>query len=668
MDLKRFRNLISLAPTSNPSTSIWAIPFAAFVIAGSVLAWVSYDEYQETLEQEYLFLDAHARIAQNQVANLVRNVRQVLTSVAELSKSPVARGPAYAARLRQLNHDVPEIRTLAVLDRSGRVEVAANPSLVGFDGSKREYFTTHQGGPRQFDLHISRPYKSVYGDYSVGFSLPLVDERQQITGIAVAGIHYNYFDGAVRDIRPALPRSTFAIVNDDGDFLYHQPDPEITVGKNVSANESFQRFLHSQRTTIYDTAISQTDGLRRMYVHRAIADTPLSISISLPVDDALATWRRNLILRIALFILGSGLILRLTATAHRRQQEALESREFTNRLMQTANAMMVGVDSEGMVIAVNEATERVTGYRSDELMGRSFFDTIMPRERFPRAWNAFLDYRQTGEVPRAIDAPILTRSGEKRIVAWQNSTVFTHGDSLAVLSFGIDVTERVQLQQMRNREEVSRRLVGIHEEERRLLAVELHDRTSPNLTVLDFNLRALAGALPPDASPQLADLIEDTSATLRDTIASIRAVSFDFRPPLLDYAGLWPALSAYARQFNRRTGIVVQMAGKESPRSAPEIETNLFRIAQEALANCALHSRAGRVLISQTRDDDEIRLTVADDGIGFDAEREWGQGLTTMRQRAQFIGGRLELETLPGEGTRITVSIHAALAVVPATV
>ncbi|HEX8961487.1 MAG TPA: PAS domain S-box protein [Rhodocyclaceae bacterium] len=641
--------------------STWTIPFVALLLAGTVLAWVSVDEYHEVIDQEYRFLDAHTRIAQNEVADLVHDVRQVLGHVAEeYPRYPGQRRSAFMTRLTELRREVPDVRMLAVLDPAGRIEVGSNADIAGFDASGREYFTAHQQGARRLEFHISRPYKTIYGDHSVSFSLPILDDQGQLLGIAVAAIHYNAFKSILSEIRPARPRSTAAVVNNEGDFIYHLPYADSSAGRNASANQAFLAFLKAGRRPTRALAASLTDGLARLYVIRPIEGTPLNVGATLPLDDALAPWRRNLVLRGVLFVLGMALILRLAWTAHRRQQEALAGRQFSDRLMDTANAMMIAVDHDGVVIAANEAAERTTGFPRKELVGRSWFETAMPRDRLPGAWTGFLRYRANGEVPRSFEAPIVTRAGEKRVIAWQTSPFVARDGTPGTLSFGIDITERSQLLELRNREQISRRLVSIQEEERRRLAVELHDRSSPNLTVLDINLKLLADSLPADAPPQVFNLIEDTQATLSDTIAAIRAVSFDFRPPLLDYAGLWPTLDAYVRQFGRRTGIATEIAIEHPElKLAPEIETNLFRIAQEALTNCARHSLAGRMSIRQSICGEEAALVIEDDGVGFDAGGEWGEGLTMMRQRAEFIGGTLDVDSHPGEGTRITIAFSA---------
>lgn len=646
----------------NSLASIWLIPAAALLVAAAVLIRISHDEYAEDIEQEYQFLDAHARIAQSQISAVVRNVRVVLTRIANELPEEARSRAEYAARLAHHNREVPEIGMLAVLDPTGRIEMSTDPRQVGSDASRHEYFTAHRDSPGQSGFLVTRPYKDMR-DYRIGFSLPMRNERQQLRAIAIAEVEYAYLDAFMKDLLPAQSHSSVSVVNDNGDFLYHVRDPEKNAGKNVSGNRALKDFLGRGRRTSYDIAVSQTDGIERMYVFRGIPDTPISIAVSRPVDDVLATWRRDVALRIVLFVLCAALILRLTWAAHRRQREAQEGKAFTDRLIETTNAMMVGVDIQSRIIAVNAAAESITGYSREELIGRSIFDTLMPSARFPRAWRMFLRHDETGRMAWAFEAPILTRGGEERVVAWQNSRV-THDGAPAILSFGIDVTERAQLQQLRSREETSRRLVTLQEEERRRLAFELHDRTSPNLSILDINLKLLTNSLPKEASSDIAHLIDDTSATLTDTIAAIRSVALDFHPPLLDYAGLWPALNAYTRQFCRRTGIAVRIAEEENPvRLARDVETNLFHIAQEALANCAKYSHAETIYLRQTNYGNEYVLAISDDGAGFDVDAcGQGQGLLMMRKRAEFIGGKFHLDSHPGKGTRIAVSFNIGTA------
>src|SRR3989454_854101 len=154
----------------------------------------------------------------------------------------------------------------------------------------------------------------------------------------------------------------------------------------------------------------------------------------------------------------------------------------------------------------------------------------------------------------------------------------------------------------------------------------------------------------------------DCAALLESAARDIRSVESELRPPMLDDHGLLAALHWYANKFTRRAGIAVSVRGSQgSERARPEVEIALFRIAQEALNNVAKHAQATSVVISFGSAGSEWRMSVVDDGVGL-RPHEAGQprggfGLVTMRERAQAIGGRFNVEGLPQGGTRITVQV-----------
>jgi len=211
--------------------------------------------------------------------------------------------------------------------------------------------------------------------------------------------------------------------------------------------------------------------------------------------------------------------------------------------------------------------------------------------------------------------------------------------------------------------ELSRRVVAVQEDERRRLASELHDRTGSNLATIGLNLKSVASRASAPGSDNEA-LLDETRELLVDTIASIREFCGELRPAALDYGGLAPAIEHHLRLFTRRTGITVQMKHERyATRCAPPIESVLFRIAQEALLNCAKHSHASKVEVTLSGASGQATLVIADDGVGFDPEqlgqagRNVGSGLLNMRERAAFVGGKLTVESAPGHGARIIVQI-----------
>ena len=208
------------------------------------------------------------------------------------------------------------------------------------------------------------------------------------------------------------------------------------------------------------------------------------------------------------------------------------------------------------------------------------------------------------------------------------------------------------------------RLAEAEEAERRRLAQELHDQVGQNLTALGINLNIVRTQMPEEAAAPARSRLDDSLALVEQMTERIRGVMADLRPPVLDDYGLVAALHWYSTEFASRTGISVTVQGEEPvPRLAPPVENALFRIAQEALTNVARHAQATRVTVMVAMDDEAVRLLVADDGIGFDPARPTapdgrpGWGLITMTERAEAVGGRLRVESAPGEGTRITVEV-----------
>jgi signal transduction histidine kinase len=210
---------------------------------------------------------------------------------------------------------------------------------------------------------------------------------------------------------------------------------------------------------------------------------------------------------------------------------------------------------------------------------------------------------------------------------------------------------------------LSRRIVSVQEDERRLLAAELHDRIGGNLAAIQLNLKFVAKMIPDDSADK-TELMAETGALISDTIVNIREFCNELRPAILDYAGLSQAIENTLERFTRRTGIAAEFEQSGfSERDKPEVESGLFRIVQEALTNIAKHSRASRVVVRIDRSGGQLTMTIVDDGIGFAPEAlgqnglDIGSGLLNMRERALFAGGNFSVESQPGHGTAITVRL-----------
>lgn len=206
---------------------------------------------------------------------------------------------------------------------------------------------------------------------------------------------------------------------------------------------------------------------------------------------------------------------------------------------------------------------------------------------------------------------------------------------------------------------LGRAVWNVQEDERRRLARELHDGLGQNLTALKHRLSRLLDELPPELAAQrerLGEALAMCAGSLEDT----RELSRLLRPPILDDLGLEPALQWLARSVDAGGAMRVVVEIEPLPALDGELQTLLFRVAQEALNNASKHAAAGSVLLRLVARGGELLLQVIDDGRGCDASRALragGSGLGGMRERLRLYGGGLELRSAPGQGTRLRARV-----------
>ena len=227
------------------------------------------------------------------------------------------------------------------------------------------------------------------------------------------------------------------------------------------------------------------------------------------------------------------------------------------------------------------------------------------------------------------------------------------------------MAERAALKLADRLQQMTRRLGEAQEVERRRLAAELHDGVCSNLAAIGLNLALLKRQLPQSNGASAERRLSDLIAQVDEAKANAKDISIDLRPLMLEGRDLGSALEEYARKFADNTGIVVQTrAMNPGGHLSAEKKIALFRIVQEALTNCARHARANVIAIELDAGADHLLLSVADDGVGIDLAgfngNGSGLGLLSMQERAEAIGGRWQIESTPGKGTRVSVSVGAA--------
>jgi signal transduction histidine kinase len=207
---------------------------------------------------------------------------------------------------------------------------------------------------------------------------------------------------------------------------------------------------------------------------------------------------------------------------------------------------------------------------------------------------------------------------------------------------------------------LSRRLVVVQETERSLIARELHDDAGQALAALMVGLKLLErDAAHPDALLQRAAELRKTADGVLD---NLHRLAMDLRPASLDHLGLAPSLQQYTNAVSRQNELSVRFEalGFEGERLAPDIETNIYRIVQEALTNVLRHAQATHADVLLESCEQGLLLIIEDNGIGFDydeAVQRGRLGLFGMRERAEMLGGHLVVESSPGAGTTVFVEV-----------
>jgi signal transduction histidine kinase len=201
------------------------------------------------------------------------------------------------------------------------------------------------------------------------------------------------------------------------------------------------------------------------------------------------------------------------------------------------------------------------------------------------------------------------------------------------------------------------------EAERTRLAAELHDGPVQQLTALLYGLELARHHVrrgSPEAADELLGSLEDKAT---GEINELRRMMTQLRPPVLDELGLMTALQNQGQSFESASGVQCAVNTEPELELAPEMETVLYRVTQESLTNVGKHAKASRVDISLGAVDGHVRLQIRDDGIGFDPGKaralvsEGHFGLVNMRERVEMVGGKLLVDSSPGNGTTIAVEM-----------
>jgi PAS domain S-box-containing protein len=350
--------------------------------------------------------------------------------------------------------------------------------------------------------------------------------------------------------------------------------------------------------------------------------------------------------------------------SRREEQVQLAEERFRLLVDGVQEYAILTLDPEGRITSWNAGVQRISGYPAGEILGRHF--SLFYEEPDVARGTPQQHLKAAAERGWVEDEGWRVRKGGSRF--WANVIITAVRDSAgAIVGFSMvtrDITERKRVQtelvgQRAQLRALATRLEAAREEERTRLAREIHDELGQALTALRLDLDWLDRNLHDRAA--LSQKIRHMTTVLRDTLVALQGIAAELRPPVLDRLGLRAAILALAREFESRTGVRarVEVTAEDVPLEG-DLATAIYRILQEALTNVSRHAGATRVDIVFRTTADQVELEVRDDGRGI-TKQELADyrslGLLGMQERAQSWGGEVSIEGMPGQGTRVKVTI-----------
>jgi PAS domain S-box-containing protein len=302
------------------------------------------------------------------------------------------------------------------------------------------------------------------------------------------------------------------------------------------------------------------------------------------------------------------------------------------------------LDGDGRILEANPATQSLTGLDRGQLLGRRLSELLLDQPPAPGESVGVAKLRRADGAVRSLTLSRQQVAPDRQLVFAMDVT------ALEAVTADRDLLRALSAHRFEAQEEASRRI-----------ARELHDEAGEVLTSVHLRLDELRST-----QPAARRRVREIRSLLDEVERRLRRISHELRPIILDDLGLASALEQLVEGAASRTKTRIRLETGEVGRLPPPVETALYRIAQEALVNALRHAQAKRVRIRAWRDAKVVSLSVEDDGIGLDTQacrtrrngaRRCGLGLAGIRERAESLGGVLELRPAPRHGLEVRVRV-----------
>ncbi len=564
---------------------------------------------------------------------------------------------------------LPQIRSMFVIDPTGKVvntSLSSGPPQASL--ADRDYFRHfRQGGAGVF---ISDPIRSrADGDWTSIMAVELLDEQGDFRGVLAVSLAVSYFDAFYQGLESVDRFRITLIKADSGQVLAAPADPHAT----GSVVEVLPLEWPERTGTGVHERFEPRGERWRFITYKPVPGYPFLISVAVDEEVALRDWPQTLApitsfaVAVVLFTLvaAGGVMWSL----HRRELMARALHESDARgrqLIETVNDAIIMLDRQLSIVLFNPAAEALFGRSVKAAIGTPFESLLAPACRqdcIRLLGRCGGDAAGADACSRQGEIDCVHRSGQTFAAdASFSTTVFRGQRVFSVVLRDLSERRRIEADLRATNERLqslSAALQRVREEERTLIAREMHDELGQLLTGIKLEFSWLYRRLSParDDLRAKADLIQ---TQLGETIDAVRRITYQLRPLILDDLGLNAAVNWLVGEFAQRTGVevILDLAPEEPPQGSPEA-TTLFRLLQESLTNIMKHANARTVWVTLRRDVSQWYLSVRDDGVGFDQGTVGKDcfGLLGMRERARLSGGCCAIESAPGDGVQIEVCL-----------
>lgn len=650
-----------------------------FAIAIVVLVFgttgLLYDLRQNDIAQAKTQLGGLSRVLADQTAKSLENISLVMRNAQDRLSDPLGRrleldDNPVTFLLKARAAGLPQLRSLFIIDANGDL---ANSSLADLSRSislgDRDYFQHFLSNPKA-GFYLSAPTRSrLDHEWSLFLSMPLLNEEKKLRGVLVASIRLDYFYSLYGQIGPDLA-DDIQLLGERGQLIAGFPHAIDSAGSiQNDAVLLGGRISKDLDKHVVDRVV--LNGVAGVGAQSPVRGYPLTVNLFHSEHRILAAWQKIAVIVVpgVAFVVLLILAAALSLLSHLKQADTLTStlRKQEERLQQLIHSVqdaIVTVDAASRIVMLNTAARKMFGIPEASMEGIAL--THYLTESSGKMLTLLL--QEEPEHPERSESgleEIIARApnGESIVLEASYSSVRVQGQRYLTLVLR-DVSERQRAElalreSNRQLKELTGMLQQVRESERSRIAREMHDELGQLITGIRFELRWLESRLPAERS-DLTGKLGSMVKQLDLSIASLRRITTELHPLILDDLGLSAAAGWLVDQFAQRTGIQVHLQlPKTEPKQGGQLALAIFRIMQESLTNVAKYAQATSVEISLQDAPTDWILTIKDNGIGFDPniDNREGFGLIGMRERATLLGGSFAVDSAAGWGTQIHVTI-----------